>query len=378
MFLTESSGRSLGGGTAAMISAMRNLLGVLAITMAGITLLAPTASAAEHEVDSRAISRRTQEPSTFVPVIFDGGGWTQQLLLQNVGEILSATGTVTFHRADGSPWVLDGPSASGPSARYTFELATGETLVVPLPESTGELAYGYARIEVSCGSTPTSLGPICPTVFAQTDLIRGDSAGREQMTSFPATEGAIFGFHVPFDNRDSGNTLVSILTTSPCFGTAPCTTDLSIKFKDSTGIVFHQTRISQTNGTLRMLDLSEDFPMTVGRSGSVQVAGAETVVARVAGAAFRTTSRGGFMSIATLEDAILPKRVLESSILRIIDELGSDKTFVLENRQVWAQDDFQFIYPVGVYPKVLIWKDGLHYRMWIEGETQTIRVRRIE
>ena len=84
------------------------------------------------------------------------------------------------------------------------------------------------------------------------------------------------------------------------------------------------------------------------------------------------------MSIATLEDAILPKRVLESSILRIVDELGSDKTFVLENRQVWAQDDFQFIYPVGVYQKVLIWKDGLHYRMWIEGETQTIRVRRIE
>ena len=43
----------------------------------------------------------------FVPVIFSGAGWTQQLLLQNVaGPNISARGRVTFHQADGSPWLI--------------------------------------------------------------------------------------------------------------------------------------------------------------------------------------------------------------------------------------------------------------------------------
>ena len=358
---------------------MRNLTCILVAAIATLGLAAPVVPAAELRPETRAIERRTQEATLFVPVIFSGAGWTQQLLLQNVTRgSLPARGTLAFHQADGSPWLISGLSASGLSANYTYELKAGETLVVELPDSTGELRYGYARIGVACGTLLNYLDSVCDSVFAQTKLIRRDATGGEQMTSIPATGDAIFGFQVPFDNKDGRNTLVSILTTDPCFSTTPCTTDLLIKFRDSTGTAFHEAEIPQTTGSLRMLNLTREFPTTVGRVGSVLVTRKDSVVARVVGSAFQFTPRGGFTSIATFEDAILPETILESTITRTVDELGSDKRFELRNGQIWAQDDFQFIFITRPFPKVLVWQDGATFRMWVEGETQTIRVRRIQ
>lgn len=360
---------------------MRNLTCILVAVIATLGLAASVVPAAELQPETRAIKRRTQEATLFVPVIFNGAGWTQQLLLQNAtGRSFSANGRLVFHRADGSPWVISGLSASGPSASYTYELKAGETLVVELPDSTGELRYGYARIEVGCITLLNYLDSVCYKVFAQTKLIRRDATGGEQMTSIPATGDAIYGFQVPFDNKDGRNTLVGILTTAPCFGSTPCTTDLLIKFRDSTGTVFHEAEIPQTTGSLRMLNLTREFPTTVGRVGSVLVTGKDSVVARVVGSAFQFDPNGSFTSIATFEDAIFPETILESTIVRTgtVEGFSNNKTFELSNGQIWAQDEPGFILSPLPLTKVLVWEDRITFRMWIEGETQTIRVRRIQ
>lgn len=58
--------------------------------------------------------------------------------------------------------------------------------------------------------------------------------------------------------------------------------------------------------------------------------------------------------------------------------LWFSKELWARNGQVWRQAEFGYHYHYGYAPKVVIYQDGVRYRMSVEGVTPTILVERVK
>jgi hypothetical protein len=66
--------------------------------------------------------------------------------------------------------------------------------------------------------------------------------------------------------------------------------------------------------------------------------------------------------------------VIKSKIDGTFDGFNYENIYVLENGQVWKQTSFDISVAYKYHPEVLIYKDGMHYYMIVEGSDKKVKV----
>jgi len=69
---------------------------------------------------------------------------------------------------------------------------------------------------------------------------------------------------------------------------------------------------------------------------------------------------------------------IESKIDGIFEGWDGDTIFQLINGQTWQQDSYDYMYHYAFMPDVLIYKDGIRYKMKVEGVDDVIYVKRLK
>jgi hypothetical protein len=70
--------------------------------------------------------------------------------------------------------------------------------------------------------------------------------------------------------------------------------------------------------------------------------------------------------------------VVESYIDGDFEGWDGETVFKLDNGQIWQQDSYAYTYHYSYHPKVLIYKDGMRYKMKVDGVDSTIEVKRLK
>ena len=82
--------------------------------------------------------------------------------------------------------------------------------------------------------------------------------------------------------------------------------------------------------------------------------------------------------VSTSDAAPATGAVIESHIEGEFEGWDGETIFKLDNGQIWQQDSYAYTYHYAYHPKVLIYKDGLRYKMKVDGVDSTIEVKRIK
>ena len=239
-----------------------------------------------------------------VPLVVQGGGWTQHFILQNVGDE-RLEGLIYFRDQGGFPWnvPLEG---IGAFSSLEVTLVPKETITFKTVLSFDDLQLGFALFDFdpnyeflvspeiglqtifSLYSRSTSTGSATPEPPNHTGQGlpsgRDDSPGSSTSTTTPGSDLVLLGrtaFAVGsglhrslvlfFDNRDGRNTKIAIQTPYPCFDLiGNCDTSFILRVRSLSGLVVLEDTFEQRNQTMTFIDLAEAFPALVGHVGSLE------------------------------------------------------------------------------------------------------------
>lgn len=208
---------------------------------------------------SKELSVISTGSTKYVPLVIVGEGWSQQFLLKNVDDEDPAAGTIEFFKADGEPWDVE-IQGMGVNSRFFINMNPGQMAFLETAVKFHGQVLGYAVLDFGC----------CPDIVAQS-IFRKQAEGRpDLLTSVPVTGDTSEVLHIPFDNQDGKFAGVGLLATDGCFSFS-CETKMRMRFRDANGTVFHEVTRTQKNGTLHWFSLSNDYPETIGRLGSIEV-----------------------------------------------------------------------------------------------------------
>ena len=239
-----------------------------------------------------------------IPLVVQGGGWTQQFILQNVGDD-PLEGLIYFRDQGGFPWSV---SIEGIGAFSSLELTLipKETITFQTVLSFDDLQLGFALFDfdpnyeflvspkiglqtiLSLYSRSTSTGSATPQPPNRTGQGlpsgRDDTQGTSTPMSTPTSDLVLLGrtaiavggrlhasFLLFFDNRDDKNTQIAIQTPFPCFDLiGECDTSYILRIRSLSGLVVLEDTFVQRNQTMNLVDLAEAFPALAGHAGSLE------------------------------------------------------------------------------------------------------------
>ncbi len=225
----------------------------------------------------------------YIPVVVVGGGWSQQIIIQNVDED-PISGTMEIFTEKGDPWEIE-IEGQGKGDTFFVNLLPKQMEVFEIPRSLEEQISGYAKLDLACcvwGSVQTVYRREHPEIqdFAASVVVQGES---------------LRGLDMMIDNRDGNFTAVGILTTRTCYSFS-CESAMDIVFRDKDGIeIFSHTK-TQKNRTFEWVIL-EHYPELAGKMFNMEVRSGDpdreylTIVA----ASFQMAPNGVMTAIASVE-----------------------------------------------------------------------------
>ena len=246
------------------------------------------------EPTMKDVGSLTTFSSQVIPLVIEGEGWNQKIILNNVDERgTAAIGTLKFFRANGDPWEIE-LQGQGSSSVFLINLQPGQVAIYEtFVRSHGQI-LGWAFIDLEIAG----LGDL----FSQT-VFRKKTAGRpDLMTSVVAGHGSFDKVHIFFDNSDGKFPGVGILLARDvCFGECE-DVQVRLTFKDLGGNSFGQFTKTYRQRTLNWFSLVADFPETVGRIGTIEVEPIEEFSTRLAGFSLQFAPNGAFTTISAFEN----------------------------------------------------------------------------
>ncbi len=227
----------------------------------------------------------------YVPLIIIGEGWSQQIVIQNVDEEESLTGTLKFFTAQGDPWPVE-LVGRGASDTFFITLLPGQMVVYETIVRFHPQILGYAYIDTNC----------CPYNLIQTIFRRQEANRPDLMTSLAIGEDAFRSIHLMFDNRGGKYAGVGILNTRTCYSFS-CETTFDLVFRDENGNVILKDSRTQRNGTLWWFSLSANYPQLAGRLGTLEVKSGdpEREYISAVGFSLQFAPNGAFTAVVTAE-----------------------------------------------------------------------------
>lgn len=239
-----------------------------------------------------------------VPLVFQGGGWSQQFILQNVGDE-SVEGIIYFRDQSGFPW---GVSIEGIGEFSSLEatLSPSQSITFTTAVSFDDIEIGFAIFDFDPNneysssrriglqtilslysrsqseSGPTSQSP--PQTGQGLPSGKDDSSEESTPTTAQTSSLVLLGrtvfaigdwlhnsFVLFFDNRDGKNTHIAIQTPYPCFDLIDkCDTTYILRIRSLSGLVLLEKTYVQRNQTMELVDLTEAFPPLEGHAGSLE------------------------------------------------------------------------------------------------------------
>lgn len=239
-----------------------------------------------------------------VPLVVQGGGWSQQFILQNVGDE-SIEGVIYFRDQRGFPW---GVSVEGIGEFSSLEatLSPSQSITFTTAVSFDDIELGFAIFDFDPNNEYSSSRRIglqtilslysrsqpqsspIPQLPPQTGqgLPSGKDDSSENSTSTTTNTSNIVllgrtvfavgdwlhsSFALFFDNRDGKNTQIAIQTPYPCFALIDkCDTTYILRIRSLSGQILLEDTYVQRNQTMNFVNLSEAFPPLQGHAGSLE------------------------------------------------------------------------------------------------------------
>lgn len=228
----------------------------------------------------------------YIPLVIIGEGWSQQIVIQNIDEEESVTGTLKFFTAQGDPWQVDLIDGRGRSDTFFVTLLPRQMAIYETAVRFNPQTLGYAHIDGDC----------CPRTLVQTIFRRQESGRPDLMTSLAVEDDTVRSVHLMFDNRDGKFAGVGILNTDTCFSFS-CEQIYDIVFRDENGNTFHRASRTQRNETLWWFSLDAEFPQVRGRLGTMEVKSGDpdSEFIRAVGFSLQFAPNGAFTAVTTGE-----------------------------------------------------------------------------
>lgn len=227
----------------------------------------------------------------YVPLVIVGEGWSQQIIVQNLDEEETVTGTLEFFTAQGDPWSVN-LVEQGSGNTFFVTLLPGQTAIYETVARFEPQSLGYAHIDTDC----------CPRAAIQTVFRKQQSGRPDLMTSLAVGDEGLRSVRLFVDNRDGKFAGVGILNTDTCFSFS-CESVLDITFRDAQGNVVMQDKKTQRHRTLWWFSLSAEYPQLVGRLGTLEVRSGdpESEFIGAVGFSLQFAPNGAFTAITSAE-----------------------------------------------------------------------------
>ena len=255
-------------------------------------LIALSATHAAEPI-KKDVGTLTTSTSQVIPLVIEGEGWNQKIILNNVDDGgTAAVGTLKFFRANGDPWEIE-LQERGRSSEFPINLQPGQVEIYETFVRDHGQILGWAFIDQEAAG----LGDL----FSQT-VFRKKTAGRlDLMTSVVAGHGSFVKVHILFDNSDGKFPGVGILLARDVCIRECEDVQVRLTFKDVRGNVFRQDTKTYRQRTLNRFSLVADFPETIGRIGTIEVEAVREFSTRLAGFSLQFAPNGVFTTISTFE-----------------------------------------------------------------------------
>lgn len=246
----------------------------LALTLMLTVLMLSAGGNSKRRIDSDPFDE-------VIPQFVFGGGWHTSVSITNM-EDSPVTIPINFYQGDGQAWQVP-IVGKGTASTHSFVIPAKGTVFFETPDDVAALQQGWALLEIPC----------CPDVggFA---VFRQRVPGRPDFEAVVPFADSFEGRSTMiFDNTRGFVTGIAIVNPREFGGTT-----FTLVFRDEGGNRFHLDQITLGRLQKQVFVLSDRFPQTAGRRGSIEFQG---VSSYIAGLGLRFNPGGAFTSFHTFE-----------------------------------------------------------------------------
>jgi hypothetical protein len=226
-----------------------------------------------------------------LPQLVDGAGWQTTIVLTNLDTALRHY-VLYFVGDNGSPVGIPLTGSSGPVARVTGELQPNQTVILESTGTSTSLVQGYALLFALDRTATDPASKAIPTTIGGYGIFRQRAGGRPD---FEATVPfvSMFGqrWTIPFDNRSSFSTGISMVNADPSVSSA-----VTLTARDLSGNILRTDTINLNSGSKTVFATPTRYPDLAGRVGILQITSRDSV--SVLGLRFNPS--GAFTSVHPL------------------------------------------------------------------------------
>ena len=225
-----------------------------------------------------------------VPLVIVGEGWSQRIVLLDVGTSQPVTGILQFYTRDGQPWQVQ-MKDQGTASAFPVILQPGQSAIFETVVKTSSQQLGWASLQLT------------GDLFGQTIFRKQTPGLPDFMASMVLGSQTYEKLSVFFDNTGGNSTGMGVLTSKIC--SSFCSPlQLRVVVTGLDNAVISQRTISQSPGTLYWMNLAVDFPETAGITGTFVVEPVQAFSTTLTGFSLQFASNGAFTVITPFEPTV--------------------------------------------------------------------------